>query len=142
MVARIKIEGKEIELYEDIETFTHSHPKSEKAKHFKNKIKEREKQVTQFNVQMEKSGFAIGNVTAKLDLKGVDFCVGDILYGLIEPEKEYVKLDLLDHKDLEIIEGKPVGHDYYKVIDGEISAYLLCVQKERSKLKFLLRLGC
>ena len=117
MVARIRIDGKEIELYEDIETFTHSHPKSEKAKHFKNKIKEREKQVTQFHGHIEKSGFAVGNVTAKLDLKGVGFCVGDILYGLIEPEKEYVKLDLLDHKDLEIIEGEPAGHNYYKVID-------------------------
>ena len=142
MVTRIRIDGKEIELYEDIETFTHSHPKSEKAKHFKNRIKEGEKQVTEFHDQMEKSGFAVGNVTAKLDLKGVGFCVGDILYGLIEPEKEYVKLDLLDHKDLEIIEGEPAGHDYYKVVDGEISAYLLCVQKDRSKLKFLLRSGC
>jgi hypothetical protein len=142
MVARIRIDGKEIELYEDIETFTHSHPKSEKAKHFKNKIKEGEKQVAQFHSQMVKLGFAVGNVTAKLDLDGVGFCVGDILYGLIEPEKEYVKLDMRDHKDFEIIEGKPAGHDYYKVIDGEIPAYLLCVQKEKSKLKFLLRLGC
>ena len=142
MVTRIRIDEKEIELYEDIETFTHSHPKSEKAKHFKNRIKEGEKQITEFHDQMEKSGFAVGNVTAKLDLKGVGFCVGDILYGLIEPEKEYVKLDLQDHKDLEIIEGEPAGHNYYKVIDGEIPAYLLCVQKESSKLKFLLRLGC
>ena len=127
--ARVKIEGKLAELYDDIEEFIENRPDVPKARYFKEKIEKGRAQVGQFQESCKRLNIRCSS----------DFNV------LIESKNDFEHLSLLEHKsDIEVINGEFVGKHFYKMDDGEIPAYVMGMfasRENRSQLCFWLRLG-
>lgn len=127
--AKVKIDGKLAELYDDIEEFIEKRPDASKARYFKEKIEKGNEQVKQFQENCKKLNIRCNS----------DFNV------LIEPTNDFEHLSILEHKnDIEIIDGEFVGLHFYKVDGGEIPAYVMGMfasRENKSQLCFWLRLG-
>ncbi len=127
--ARVKIDGKLAELYDDIEEFIENRPDAPKARYFKEKIEKGREQVRQFQ-----------ECCKRLNIR----CSSDFDL-LIEPKNDFEHLSLLEHKsDIEVVDGEFVGMHFYKMDGGEIPAYVMGMfasRENRSQLCFWLRFG-